>query len=126
MVDELISKPKMSISSVSCTYRGLHRNVSPERIEVSQWKIAESLATLDLKGELERELNADEQTEYRSLVGRMNWLQAQSRPYLSFGVSKAACKSQGACVVDVRELNASVRIVFRRIASQVRAPYRVD
>jgi hypothetical protein len=48
-------------------------------------------------------------SEYRSVVGQLNWVQAQSRPDLSFGTSKAACHSTQTTCSHARDLNTAVK-----------------
>ena len=47
-----------------------------------------------------------EHREYCSVLGKLQWLQLQSRPDLSYGVNRAAQRSSAPTVADARALNA--------------------
>ena len=51
-------------------------------------------------------LTYSEHREYRSLLGKLRWLQLQSRPDLSYEVNRAAQRSSAPTVADARALNA--------------------
>ena len=51
-------------------------------------------------------LTYSEHREYRSLLGKLQWLQLQSRPDLSYEVNRAAQRSSAPTVADARALNA--------------------
>ena len=51
-------------------------------------------------------LTYSENREYRSLLGKLQWLQLQSRPDLSYEVNRAAQRSSAPTVADARALNA--------------------
>ena len=51
-------------------------------------------------------LTYSEHREYRNLLGKLQWLQLQSRPDLSYEVIRAAQRSSAPRVADARALNA--------------------
>ena len=70
---------------------------------------ASSLAPMELCGTQrspETMLTYSEHREYRSLLGKLQWLQLQSRPDLSYEVNCAAQRSSAPTVADVRALDA--------------------
>ena len=54
----------------------------------------------------ETKLTYSEHREYRSLLEKLQWLQLQSRPDLSYEVNRAAQRSSAPTVADARALNA--------------------
>ena len=50
------------------------------------------------------ELNQEEQTRYRALVGKLNWLSQQTRSDLAFNVSERSQKNNQATNEDMRTL----------------------
>ena len=51
-------------------------------------------------------LTYSEHREYRNLLGKLQWLQLQSRPDLSYEVNRAAQRSSAPTVADARALDA--------------------
>ena len=83
--------------------------VTPEALIVSQELAASSLAPMELYGTQrspETKLTYSEHREYRSLLGKLQWLQLQSRPDLSYEVNRAAQRSNAPTVADARALTA--------------------
>ena len=83
--------------------------MTPEALIVSQELAASSLATMELCGTQrppETMLTYSEHREFRSLLGKLQWLQLQSRPDLSCEVNRAAQRSSAPTVADARALSA--------------------
>ena len=88
---------------------GKRVRVTPEALIVSQELAASSLAPMELCGTQrspETMLTYSEHREYRSLLGKLQWLQLQSRPDLSYEVNRAAQRSSAPTVADARALHA--------------------
>ena len=83
--------------------------VTPEALIVSQERASSSLAPVELCGTQrspETMLTYSEHREYQSLLGKLQWLQLQSRPDLSYEMNRAAQRSSAPTVADARALNA--------------------
>ena len=83
--------------------------MTPEALLVSQEFAASSLVPMELCGpqrSAETMLTHSEHREYRSLFGKLQWLQLQSRPDLSYEVNRAAQRSSAPTIADARALNA--------------------
>ena len=83
--------------------------MTPEALIVSQELAALSLAPMELRRTQrspETMLTYSEHREYRSLLGKLQWLQLQSRPDLSYEVNRAAQRSSAPTDADARALNA--------------------
>ena len=88
---------------------GRRVRVTPEAFLVSQEFAASSLAPMELCGSQrcpETMLTYSEHRECRSLLGKLQWLQVQSRPDLSYEVNLAAQRSSAPKVADLRALSA--------------------
>ena len=75
----------------------------------SVWHLTSSClqTSLDeLCGPAETLLTRIEHREYRSLLEKLQWLQLQSRPDLSYEVNRAAQRSSAPTIADARALNA--------------------
>ena len=88
---------------------GRRVRVTPKALIVSQELATSSLAPMELCGTQrppETMLTYSEHREYRSLSGKLQWLQLQSRPDLSYEVNRAAQRSSAPTVADARALKA--------------------
>ena len=88
---------------------GRRVRVTSELLIVSQELAASSLAPMELCGNqrsLETMLTFSEHREYRSLLGKLQWLQLYSRPDMSYEVHRAAQRSSAPTVADARALTA--------------------
>ena len=119
IVQEISSYLHMKLSDAAAfTYRGLHIRVGSASFEVSQPIAACAIDPLSVKGPPERQLTEEEQSEYCSLVGRLQWLQTQSRPDLSCGTSLAARHGKTALVSHARALNQTARAAVEGVRLQ--------
>ena len=87
--------------------------------------MASSLAPIELCGTQrspEAMLTFSEHREYRSLLRKLQWLQLQSRPDLSYEVNRAAQHSSTPTVADARALNAISLKVQRSSETSLRNP----
>ena len=50
-------------------------------------------------------------TEYRSVLGKLNWLQSRTQFHISYHFSRCASASASATILDAKELNRVVRLV---------------
>ena len=67
-------------------------------------------------------LTCSEHREYRRLLGKLQWLQLQSRPDLSYEVNRAAQSSSAPTVADARALNAISLKAQRSSETTLRCP----
>eukprot|EP00971_Amphidinium_carterae_P271686 5391118-Amphidinium_carterae.1 len=59
-------------------------------------------------------LNPEFHTEYRSVLGKLNWLQSRTQFHISYAFSRLASASAAPTVKDMKELNKAVRLVKTR------------
>jgi hypothetical protein len=97
------------------TFCGKQIVITDRGITVNQAKAVDTLDTLDFPGDAEREITEEERSEYRSAVGKLMWLQGQSRPDLSFGTSRGA---QSTCRAKVSDARAIDQVVARARAAK--------
>ena len=98
----------MSRKQDDFVFCGRRVRLTPEALLVSQEFAASSLVPMDLCGvqrSAETMLTYSEHREYRSLLGKLQWLQLQSGPDLSYEVNRAAQRSSAPTVADARALN---------------------
>ena len=99
--------------------------VTPEAMFINQEFAASSLLLMELCGpqrSTETVLTRIEHREYRSLLRKLQWLQLQSRPYLSYEVNRAAQRSSAPTIADTRALNAVVLKAQRFSETTLRYP----
>ena len=99
LLDAIVKEFNMSRKLDDFVFCGRRVRVTPEALIVSQELAASSLAPMELCG-------TSEHREYRSLLGKLQWLQLQSRPDLSYEENRAAQRSSAPTVADARALNA--------------------
>ena len=95
--------------------------MTPDVLLVSQELAASSLAPMELCGtqrSSETMLTYSEHREYRSLLGKLQWL----RPELSYEVNRAAQRSSAPTVADARALNAISLKAQRSSETILRSP----
>ena len=83
--------------------------MTPEALFISQEFAATSLLPIELYGPqrpAETVLTRIEHREYRSLLGKLQWLQLESRPDLSYEENRAAQRSSAPTIAAARGLNA--------------------
>ena len=88
---------------------GKRVRVTPEALFISQEFAATSLLPIELYGPqrpAETVLTRIEHREYRSLLGKLQWLQLESRPDLSYEENRAAQRSSAPTIAAARGLNA--------------------
>eukprot|EP00971_Amphidinium_carterae_P277337 5504161-Amphidinium_carterae.1 len=56
-------------------------------------------------------LNPEFHTKYRSVLGKLNWLQSRTQFHISYSFSRLASASAAPTVKDMKELNKAVRLV---------------
>ena len=113
--ESAVEKDSISISSTvgslfsdDFVFCGRRVRVTPEASIVSPEHAASSLAPMKLcasQRSSETMLTYSEHREYRSLLGKLQWLQLQSRPDLSYKVNRAAQRCSASTVADARALN---------------------
>eukprot|EP00971_Amphidinium_carterae_P036352 714729-Amphidinium_carterae.1 len=59
-------------------------------------------------------LNPEFHTEYRSVLGKLNWLQSRTQFHISYSFSRLASASAAPTVKDMKDLNKAVRLVKTR------------
>src|SRR5215469_1976720 len=74
----------------------------------------EEVGKKDKRRNKEETLDEEDQTQYRSGLGKLNWLAQQTWPELSFQVSKFGIKMQQANGDDLVELNKAIKIVKKK------------
>ena len=107
---------------------GRRVRVTPEALIVSQELAASSLAPMELCGTQrspQTMLTCGEHREYRSLLGKLQCLQLQSRPDVSYEVDRAAQRSSAPTVADARALNAISLKAQRSSETTLRYPREV-
>ena len=109
LLEAIVKEFNMSRKQDDFVFCGRRVRVTPEALLVSQELAASSVAPMELCGTRrspETMLTDSEHREYRSLLGKLQWLQLQSRPDLSHEVNRAAQRSSTPTVADARALNA--------------------
>ena len=93
--DAIVKEFNMSRKQDDFVFLCHRRSCEPEALIVSQELAASSLAPMELCGTQrspETMLTYSEHREYRSLLGKLQWLQLQSRPDLSYEVNRDGCR----------------------------------
>ena len=82
-------------------------------IMVDQQKCIEELheIVVDAKLKDDDECTATKHTEYRSVLGMLNWLQSRTQFVIGYKFSRAAAKASAPTYGDARNLNKVVRTV---------------
>ena len=86
LLEAIVKEFNMSRKQDDFVFCGRRVRVTPEALIVSQELAASSLAPMELcvtQRSSETMLTYSEHREYRSLLGKLQWLQLQSRPDLS-------------------------------------------
>ena len=110
LLEAIVKEFNMSRKQDDFVFCGRRVRVTPEVLLVSQEFAASSVAPMELCGRqrsAETMLTYSEHREYRSLLGKLQWMQLQSRPDLSYEVNRAAQRSRALTVADARALNTS-------------------
>ena len=63
------------------------------------------------KGKGSDALVGSDLTEYRSVLGKLNWLQSRTQLHISYHFSRCASVAANATILDAKELNKVVRLV---------------
>jgi hypothetical protein len=106
IIEELESKLKVGEKQKGVfKYIGVNIKQGNENIELKQDDYVRKIKIPEKEqfGE-EREMNGYELTEYRSLIGKLNWVAQHTRPELSFAVSDLSKAFQGGSTEDMRKL----------------------
>ena len=109
LLEAIVKEFNMSRKQDDFVFCGRRGRVTPEALIVSQEFAASSLAPMELCGTQrspETMLACSEHREYRSLLGKLQWLQLESRPDLSYEAHRAAQRASAPTVADARALNA--------------------
>ena len=108
-------KQKYTISKLEkhkFTHTGLSISQNKDSIEVSMSDFARKLSAMDLVVPPEvRDLNPKEYTEFRGIVGRLNWLSCCTRPDLAFKTVEFSTKFQKATTSDLKDIGRCVKKV---------------
>ena len=99
----------------SFKYIGLNIETFDEGVYVDQCQYASSLKPMCLSRKRSMEKGSDlveaEKSEYRALIGQLNWIATHSRPDVSFDVCELSTKIKNAKVEDVLRLNKVIERV---------------
>ena len=121
-----------SIGGAECKsfkYIGLNIETFEDGVCVDQCQYASSVKKIDIskKRSMEKrsELSERERTEYRAVIGQLNWIATYSRPDISFDVCELSTRIKCATIEDLLRLNKvvervtqdCVRVFFPRIKS---------
>ena len=63
-------------------------------------------------------------TEYRSVLGKLNWLQSRTQFHISYHFSRCASAAANATIMDAKELNKVVRLVKDKPQRLLYAPIK--
>ena len=63
-------------------------------------------------------------TEYRSVLGKLNWLQSRTQFHISYHFSRCASAAASATIMDAKELNKVVRLVKDKPQRLLYAPIK--
>ena len=102
-----------SSGSKSFTYLGLRINSFQDGISVDQSEYIASLQNIPVSSarasQKSSKLSEKEVSEYRSLVGQLNWIATQTRPDIAFDVCDLSMAAQSATVENLKKLNKVLR-----------------
>ena len=93
-------------------YIGVNVEQKEDRICINQWRYVSSIQEPDasrFRGN--RVLNAKELTEYRSVVGQLNWIALHTMPEIAYSVSDLSKAFKEGTSEDMRKLIKTVRRV---------------
>ena len=101
-----------SSATQSFTYIGLNLSAEPKGIFIDQHKYASCLEPVKISRQRASLKNSDltdaEKTDFRCLLGQLNWLSTQTRPDLAFDVCELSSSFKKATVEDLLRLNKLV------------------
>ena len=69
-------------------------------------------------------VGAEDLTEYRSVLGKLNWLQSRTQFHISYHFSRCASAAANATIMDAKELNKVVRMVKDKPQRLLYAPIK--
>ena len=80
-------------------------------IKVNLAKYCKTLQEIEvpIKKDTKRPLNKKEYKDFRGAIGKLNWLQGQTRPDLSYDNLNMSMKAKNAKVHDVNKINKIIR-----------------
>ena len=76
------------------------------------------------KGKDSDALVGSDLTEYRSVLGKLNWLQSRTQFHISYYFSRCASAAANATILDAKELNKVVRMVKDKPQRLLYAPIK--
>ena len=96
-------------------YTGIDIKKVENGIEISMDEYAESLEKLKIReGKPDKELTRDEMKVLRKYVGKLNWLAANTRPYIAIHALELAKKQKKATLKDLKEVNNILKKVHEK------------
>lgn len=106
-----------SSASSSFKYVGLNIESNNEGITMDQFQYASSLTPINISNQRRvlksGELSSSEKSEYRSLIGQLNWMATQTRPDIAFETCVLSVSYNGATVSDLLRINKLVSCVTK-------------
>ena len=118
-----------SSASRAFCYVGLNMVSTNEGVTVDQFQYASSLEPICISRgrstNKHSELSESEKTDYRGLLGQLNWLATNTRPDIAFDICDLSVSIKKATIADLLRLNKvvdrvvkdSVKLLFPRIQS---------
>lgn len=88
----------------------------PAHIAISQNKAIDALTEIRLEGTWQDNtpLTPTQHTQFRSVLGQINWLQSRTQFQAAYGFSRCASAAAKPLIKDLRELNKLVRMIKAR------------
>src|SRR5215469_17251911 len=105
---EFGQQAKLEFKYLGMKIKEHHDCITMDQMNYIEKKL-EEVGNKDKRRDKEEILDEEDQTQYRSGLGKLNWLAQQTWPELSFQVSKFGIKMQQANGDDLVELNKTIK-----------------